>query len=80
MFGQDEKRQCSFGVHGCIQEPLDEKGYGSVKAKSVNAPFAEHSPLVFECRITDRKKKVYGFIHQQKFLPRLSILSHIRVL
>lgn len=32
----------------------------------VNAPFAECSPLVFECRITDRKKEVNSYYTSTK--------------
>ena len=39
-------------------DPLNGKAYGSIHAKMVNAPFIETSPLVFECRITGRKKEV----------------------
>lgn len=58
VFQNEKTNKCSWGIQSYIMDPLNGKAYGSIHAKMVNAPFIETSPLVFECRITGRKKEV----------------------
>ena len=61
VFQNSQTQNYSMGIQGYIHDPLDGDGYNSIHAKVVDAPFGEIAPLVFECRITDRKKDVYTY-------------------
>ena len=61
-FQDYETNNFFVGVQDYIREPLDGKGYGFINAQMVNAPFIETAPLVFECKITNRKKDVLTYI------------------
>ena len=56
-FKRKETESYSLGISECISPPTEGKGYRDFKAQTINAPYLECSPLVFECRITDRQKK-----------------------
>ena len=56
-FKRKETESYSLGISKCISLPTDGQAYDSFKAQTINAPYLECSPLVFECRITDRQKK-----------------------
>ena len=66
VFQHKETNMCLCGVQSYIMEPLNGKAYDPIHAKMVNAPFVECSPLVFECRITDRKKEVNSYYTSTK--------------
>lgn len=69
VFQNSQTKNYSMGIQGYIHDPLDRDGYNSIHAKVVDAPFVEIAPLIFECRITDRKKDVYTY----STLTRISV-------